>query len=211
MSTAPMATAKSGIPATAGDSPLNAAKGAHSGVLHPAPGATATLISDLRELFKVWQGDGDGPGHYHLGRLLPGLDEVWNFQRPDGLVGNTSRRSSGFRAGASALNEAPRAQVGRQNDLAPLSGRSLPDAFRCCKACSWAWEPWRWAAFGCSRLPIHSQLASPCWTVFHLCWAIYTPLKRVTTLATFLLELFPAPPAPCWDGRPLAVRSSGRA
>jgi len=46
MSTVPTATAKTGIALPAGSA------SDASSALHPAPGATATLIGDLRELFK---------------------------------------------------------------------------------------------------------------------------------------------------------------
>ena len=102
MSTAPTVTVKSGIPVRE-----SLADPAAETALHPAPGATATLIGDLRELFKfkvtamvlvtTWAG-------FYLGSMHSGISSVQGGQIETLLetlvgVGLVS-------AGASALNEA---------------------------------------------------------------------------------------------------------
>src|SRR5271170_7900050 len=101
MSTAPTATAKAGLPIAA-QSAAGTADASDAG-FHPAAGATATLIADLRELFKVkvslmvlittWAG-------FYLGSMRSGIS---SFQR--GLL-ETLVGVALVSAGASALNEA---------------------------------------------------------------------------------------------------------
>src|ERR1700721_713251 len=99
------ATAKSGISIAVGE-PHPSAEETHSSArsaLHPAPGATAPLIGDLRELFKfkvtamvlvtTWAG-------FYLGSMHSGIS---SFQR--GLL-ETLVGVALVSAGASALNEA---------------------------------------------------------------------------------------------------------
>jgi protoheme IX farnesyltransferase len=108
MSTAPSATAKASRPvAPAATAEFGAGP---SGVLHPAPGATATFIGDLRELFKVkvttmvlvttWAG-------FYLGSMHSGITSVQRGLDPLGTLVGVALVS----AGASALNEALRAQT----------------------------------------------------------------------------------------------------
>src|SRR5580700_2986804 len=80
MSTAPTAAAKTAISIAAGESQSQTVG---VGALHPAPGATATLIGDLRELFKfkvtamvlitTWAG-------FYLGSMHSGISAVQSGQ-----------------------------------------------------------------------------------------------------------------------------------
>ncbi len=155
----------------------------HPAHIHaPRPGVTATLINDLRELFKVrvtgmvvvtgWAG-------FYLGSMQSGISSV---QRGllDTLIGIGL-----VSAGASALNEALErtsdARMKRTADRPMAAGRS-PLA---------AGNPRRdrrsgvWAAGGWL---LHTNLLTvslALLTAFSYV-AIYTPLKRVTSLATFI-------------------------
>jgi heme o synthase len=182
MSTAPSVTAKSGIPAPAAATGL---ENAASGVLHPAPGATATLIGDLRELFKfkvtamvlitTWAG-------FYLGSLHSGISTVQGGQIEtllETLVGVAL-----VSAGASALNEA----LERKTDAKMIRTAQRPIA-------SGRISLFQGLVLGLGAVmlggfwllyttnPLTAGLALL--TVFTYV-AIYTPLKRVTTLATFL-------------------------
>jgi protoheme IX farnesyltransferase len=153
--------------------------------LHPAPGATATLIGDLRELFKfkvtamvlitTWAG-------FYLGSIHSGISTVQGGQIEtllETLVGVAL-----VSAGASALNEALErksdAKMIRTANRPIASGRiSLPVGLMLGLGA---------VALGGFELlyttnPLTVGLALL--TVFTYV-AIYTPLKRVTTLATFL-------------------------
>jgi protoheme IX farnesyltransferase len=172
MSTAPSVTAKSGIPIPAA---------AQADALHPAPGATATLINDLRELFKfkvtamvlvtTWAG-------FYLGSTSSGIS---SFQR--GLL-ETLVGVALVSAGASALNEA----LERTSDQKMVRTAQRPIAAG------------RISLFQGLVLGLGAVVCGGFWllyttnlltvglallTVFTYV-AIYTPLKRVTTLATFL-------------------------
>lgn len=181
MSTIPSATAKPKLSvvhsADHGTVPAQPAVGA----MHPAPGATATFISDLRELFKVkvltmvlvttWAG-------FYLGSIRSGISSVQS-----GLL-ETLVGVALVSAGASALNEVLErktdAKMLRTANRPIVTGRiSLPvglglglgavvlGAF--------------WLQHFTNLLTVGLALT----TVFTYV-AIYTPLKRVTTLATFL-------------------------
>lgn len=179
MSTAPTAAAKAGITV-----PEPSAATAEM-ALHPAPGATATLIGDLRELFKfkvtamvlitTWAG-------FYLGSIHSGISTVQGGQIEtllETLVGVAL-----VSAGASALNEALErksdAKMIRTANRPIASGRiSLPVGLMLGLGA---------VALGGFELlyttnPLTVGLALL--TVFTYV-AIYTPLKRVTTLATFL-------------------------
>jgi protoheme IX farnesyltransferase len=173
MSTAPTAAAKAGIPSTA------AAQ--HDLALHPAPGATATLIGDLRELFKfkvtamvlvtTWAG-------FYLGSIHSGIP---SFQRGllDTLVGVAL-----VSAGASALNEA----LERKSDQKMIRTANRPIAagrISLPVGLLLGLGAVALGGFWLERFTNMLTVSLALLTVFTYV-AIYTPLKRVTTLATFL-------------------------
>jgi protoheme IX farnesyltransferase len=182
MSTAPIATAKAGMP-VAVTAASDVAEPGHAAIagFHPAAGATATLIADLRELFKVkvslmvlittWAG-------FYLGSMRSGIS---SFQR--GLL-ETLVGVALVSAGASALNEALErksdARMIRTANRPIAAGRiSLPVGLALGLGA---------VASGAFWLQVTTNLltvALALLTVF-LYVAVYTPLKRVTTLATFL-------------------------
>jgi protoheme IX farnesyltransferase len=154
--------------------------GAHA--LHaPSPGATATLIHDLRELFKVkivamvlvtgW-------GGYYLGSMQSGISSLQSGLL-DALIGIGL-----ISAGAGALNQVLErtsdSRMKRTADRPLASGRiplsvGLAAGLGAVAAGSW------W-------LLVHSNMltaALSLLTVFTYV-AIYTPLKRVTSMATFI-------------------------
>jgi len=155
----------------------HAAHGIHS----PVPGLTATLINDLRELFKVrvtgmvlvtgWAG-------FYLGSMQSGISSV---QRGllDTLIGIGL-----ISAGSSALNQALErstdAKMKRTADRPIAAGRiSLAQGIVAGIGA---------IALGGWWLLLHTNLLSvslALLTAFSYV-AIYTPLKRVTTLATFI-------------------------
>lgn len=147
----------------------------------PSPGVTATLITDLRELFKVrvtgmvvvtgWAG-------FYLGSMQSGISSV---QRGllDTLIGIGL-----VSAGASALNQALErtsdAKMKRTADRPIAAGRiSLPQGILAGIG-SLALGGW-WLLLHTNLLTVSLALL----TAFSYV-AIYTPLKRVTTLATFI-------------------------
>jgi protoheme IX farnesyltransferase len=153
-----------------------------SGVLHaPRPGATATLIHDLRELFKV-KVVGlvlvTGWGGFYLASLESGISSL---QRGllDALLGIGL-----VSAGAGALNEVLErttdARMKRTADRPLASGRiPLPVGLLAGLGA---------LAAGACWLLLHANLltaALALLTAFTYV-AIYTPLKRVTSLATFI-------------------------
>jgi protoheme IX farnesyltransferase len=147
----------------------------------PSPGATATLIHDLRELFKVkvvalvlvtgW-------GGFYLGSMQSGITSM---QR--GLL-DTLLGIGLVSAGAGALNEALErkidARMKRTADRPMAAGRfSLAQGVLAGLAA---------LAFGAVWLALTTNLltvALALLTAFTYV-AIYTPLKRVTALATFI-------------------------
>jgi heme o synthase len=153
-----------------------------SGVLHaPRPGATATLIHDLRELFKV-KVVGlvlvTGWGGFYLGSLESGISSL---QR--GLL-DTLLGIGLVSAGAGALNQVLErtsdARMKRTADRPLASGRiPLPVGLVAGMGA---------LAAGAGWLLLHTNLltaALALLTAFTYV-AIYTPLKRVTSLATFI-------------------------
>jgi protoheme IX farnesyltransferase len=154
---------------------------AQAGVLHPAPGATATFIGDLRELFKfkvttmvlvtTWAG-------FYLGSMHSGISSV---QR--GLL-ETLVGVGLVSAGASALNES----IERKTDAKMIRTANRPIAAG------------RISLFQGLALGLGAVILGGFWLLFttnlltvslalltvFTYVAIYTPLKRVTTLATFL-------------------------
>jgi protoheme IX farnesyltransferase len=180
MSTAPSVTAKSGI-ADGNASAAAGNAGAHSDLLHPAPGATATLISDFRELFKfkvtamvlvtTWAGFYLGSMKSDISSMQTGLLET--------LVGVAL-----VSAGASALNEA----LERKSDAKMIRTANRPIASGRISLLQGLILGLGAVALGGFWLERFTNLLTAglaLLTVFTYV-AIYTPLKRVTTLATFL-------------------------
>ena len=155
---------------------------ANANVVHaPAPGATARLIHDLRELFKV-KVVGlvlvTGWGGFYLGSMQSGISTL---QRGllDALLGIGL-----VSAGAGALNEALErttdALMKRTADRPLASGR-FPLSVGIVGGLGSL-------ALGALWLALHTNLvtvALALLTAFTYV-AIYTPLKRVTSLATFI-------------------------
>jgi len=155
---------------------------ADSAAIHaPRPGSTATLIHDLRELFKVrvtgmvlvtgWAG-------FYLGSMQSGISTL---QR--GLI-DTLLGIGLVSAGAGALNQALErssdARMVRTADRPLPSGRiSLAQGVVAGIGA---------LALGAYWLSLHTNLLTvslALLTAFTYV-AVYTPLKRVTTLATFI-------------------------
>jgi protoheme IX farnesyltransferase len=177
------------IPASQAASPVNPppptsslAHGDVSTHVHaPQPGATALLIHDLRELFKV-KVVGlvlvTGWGGFYLGSMLSGISSV---QR--GLL-DTMLGIGLVSAGAGALNEALErktdARMKRTADRPLASGRfSLAQGVIAGLGS---------LALGAVWLALHTNLitvALALLTAFTYV-AIYTPLKQVTAMATFI-------------------------
>ncbi len=154
----------------------------HAHALHaPSPGVTATLIHDLRELFKV-KVVGlvlvTGWGGFYLGSMQSGIP---SFQR--GLldmlfgIGLVS-------AGAGALNQALErttdARMKRTADRPLASGR-FPLAVGILAGLGALALGAIWLALYSNPLTVALALLTAFTYV-----AIYTPLKRVTTMATFI-------------------------
>lgn len=154
----------------------------HMHLVHaPLPGATARLIHDLRELFKV-KVVGlvlvTGWGGFYLGSMQSGISTL---QR--GLL-DTLLGIGLVSAGAGALNEALErktdALMKRTADRPLASGRfPLPIGILAGLGA---------LALGAAWLALHTNLLTvslALLTAFTYV-AIYTPLKRVTSLATFV-------------------------
>ncbi len=147
----------------------------------PSPGTTATLINDLRELFKVrvtgmvvitgWAG-------FYLGSMQSGISSV---QRGllDTLIGIGL-----VSAGASALNQALErksdAKMKRTADRPIAAGRISLFQGIMAGIGALALGGW-WLLLHTNLLTVSLALL----TAFSYV-AIYTPLKRVTSLATFI-------------------------
>jgi heme o synthase len=181
MSTNTAATAKAGIPMTSAPVTAELDHAAADSAFRPTPGATATLIADLRELFKfkvtlmvlitTWAG-------FYLGSMRSGIS---SFQR--GLL-ETLVGVALVSAGASALNEALErksdARMIRTANRPIAAGRiSLPVGLALGMGAVVA------GAFWLQMTTNLLTVALALLTVFTYV-AIYTPLKRLTTLATFL-------------------------
>jgi heme o synthase len=147
----------------------------------PSPGTTATLINDLRELFKVrvtgmvlvtgWAG-------FYLGSMQSGISSV---QRGllDTLVGIGL-----VSAGASALNQA----LERSTDARMVRTADRPIAAGRISLSQGILAGIGSIALGAWWLLLHTNLLTVALALLTaFCYvAIYTPLKRVTTLATFI-------------------------
>jgi heme o synthase len=159
------------------------AKATHDALpLHaPRPGATATLISDFRELFKVrvtgmvvitgWAG-------FYLGSMQSGISSL---QRGllDTLVGIGL-----VSAGASALNQA----LERSTDARMVRTADRPLASGRMPLVAGIVLGLGALGLGAAWLLLHTNLLTvslALLTAFTYV-AIYTPLKRVTTMATFI-------------------------
>jgi protoheme IX farnesyltransferase len=154
---------------------------AHLAVHAPEPGATATLIHDLRELFKVKVVTMvlvTGWGGFYLGSMQSGISTM---QR--GLL-DTLLGIGLVSAGAGALNEALErksdARMKRTADRPLASGRfslaqGIVAGLGALGLGSW------WLLLHTNLLTVALALL----TAFSYV-AIYTPLKRFTTLATFI-------------------------
>jgi heme o synthase len=152
------------------------------GAVHaPQPGATATLIQDLRELFKVrvtgmvlitgWAG-------FYLGSMQSGISSV---QR--GLL-DTLFGIGLVSAGASALNQA----LERRSDALMIRTADRPIAAGRISLTMGILAGLGSLALGAFWLLLHTNLltvALALLTAFTYV-AIYTPLKRVTAMATFI-------------------------
>jgi heme o synthase len=150
-------------------------------VLGPAPGATTTFIGDMRELFKfkvtamvlvtTWAG-------FYLGSMHSGISSV---QR--GLI-ETLAGVALVSAGASALNEA----LERKSDAKMIRTAQRPIACGRISLLQGLLLGLGAVALGGFCLLYATNLLTvglALLTVFTYV-AVYTPLKRVTTLATFL-------------------------
>jgi len=153
----------------------------HAHIHAPEPGATATLIHDLRELFKV-KVVGlvlvTGWGGFYLGSMMSGISSV---QR--GLLG--ALLGIGLvSAGAGALNEALErrtdARMKRTADRPLASGR-FPLAVGIVAGMGALALGAGWLLLETNLLTVALALLTAFTYV-----AIYTPLKRVTALATFV-------------------------
>lgn len=175
-------------PATQAANP--AALAAHSsegaahaaGAIHaPSPGATATLIHDLRELFKV-KVVGlvlvTGWGGFYLGSMQSGISSM---QR--GLL-DTLLGIGLVSAGAGALNQALErtsdAKMLRTADRPLASGR-FPLAAGVIAGLGALGLGALWLLLHVNLLTVSLALLTAFTYV-----AVYTPLKRVTTIATFI-------------------------
>jgi protoheme IX farnesyltransferase len=161
-----------------------AAHGSELGQGHahaPSPGATATLIHDLRELFKV-KVVGlvlvTGWGGFYLGSMQSGISSV---QR--GLL-ETLLGIGLVSAGAGALNEALErkidARMKRTADRPMAAGRFSLAQGVLAGLVALALGAW-WLALTTNPLTVALALLTAFTYV-----AVYTPLKRVTALATFI-------------------------
>ncbi|HTX75658.1 MAG TPA: heme o synthase [Terracidiphilus sp.] len=154
----------------------------HAHSIHvPQPGVTARLISDLRELFKVrvtgmvvitgWAG-------FYLGSMQSGISSV---QRGllDTLVG-IGLVSAGSGALNQCLERRSDALMKRTADR-PLAARRYPLAFGIAAGLGAI-------ALGAWWLLLHTNLLTVALTLLTAFSyvAVYTPLKRVTTMATFI-------------------------
>jgi heme o synthase len=183
MSIVPSVTAKAGLPLHTPELATPAGEAASSAMaaLGPAPGATATFIGDLRELFKfkvtamvlvtTWAG-------FYLGSMNSGISSV---QR--GLI-ETLFGVALVSAGASALNEA----LERKSDAKMIRTANRPIASGRISLVQGLALGLGAVALGGFWLLYTTNLLTvglALLTAFTYV-AIYTPLKRVTTLATFL-------------------------
>ena len=154
----------------------------HGHALHaPQPGATALLIHDLRELFKV-KVVGlvlvTGWGGFYLGSMQSGISTLQSGLL-DALLG-----IGAVSAGAGALNQAlERSTDARMTRTAnrPLASGRFPLAVGILAGMGAILLGAVWLALRTNLLTVALALLTAFTYV-----AIYTPLKRVTSLATFI-------------------------
>lgn len=153
----------------------------HGSIHAPLPGATATLIQDLRELFKVKVVTMvlvTGWGGFYLGSMQSGISSV---QR--GLL-DTLLGIGLVSAGAGALNEALErktdARMIRTADR-PLATGRIPLAIGILAGLGALALGALWLLLRTNLLTVALALLTAFTYV-----AIYTPLKRFTTMATFI-------------------------
>jgi protoheme IX farnesyltransferase len=169
------------LPATASGKVHGPIPVPHASVAVPRPGTTAQLIADCRELFKVrvtgmvvvtsWAG-------FYLGSMQSGISSV---QR--GLI-DTLFGVGLVSAGAGALNQA----LERKTDARMTRTANRPLAAGRMSLGAGVLAGLAVLALGGAWLLLHTNLlttALALLTAFTYV-AIYTPLKRVTTLATFI-------------------------
>lgn len=177
MSPATQAANRIAVVVSQPDSPAPAASAIHA----PKPGATALLIQDLRELFKV-KVVGlvlvTGWGGFYLGSMQSGISSL---QR--GLL-DTLLGIGLVSAGSGALNEALErttdALMKRTADRPLASGRFPLWAGLLAGLGALGMGAW-WLLLTTNLLTVALALL----TAFSYV-AIYTPLKRVTSMATFI-------------------------
>ena len=163
-------------------SPSDLAVNSAPHTLHaPAPGATATLIHDLREFFKV-KVVGlvlvTGWGGFYLGSMQSGISTL---QR--GLL-DTLLGIGLISAGAGALNQAlERSSDARMKRTAdrPLASGRWPLSIGILGGLATVALGAVWLALRTNLLTVSLALLTAFTYV-----AIYTPLKRVTSMATFI-------------------------
>ena len=161
--------------------PAPAASSVHAPIAVPRPGSTAQFIADCRELFKVrvtgmvvitsWAG-------FYLGSIQSGISSL---QR--GLI-DTIFGVGLVSAGAGALNQA----LERRTDARMVRTANRPLAAGRISLGSGVAAGLGSLALGAIWLMLHTNaltVALSLLTAFTYV-AIYTPLKRVTTLATFI-------------------------
>lgn len=154
---------------------------AHGHIHAPDPGVTATLLHDLRELFKV-RVVGlvlvTGWGGYYLGSMLSGVSSLQSGLL-DALVGIGL-----VSAGAGALNEV----IERKTDALMKRTANRPMATGRFTVTQGLLAGLGAVALGVTWLLLTSNMLTAVlalWTAFTYV-AVYTPLKRITTLATFI-------------------------
>lgn len=163
-------------------SPHSAEHAPHAHNLHaPSPGATALLIQDLRELFKV-KVVGlvlvTGWGGFYLGSMQSGISSM---QR--GLL-DTLLGIGLVSAGAGALNQA----LERSTDALMIRTANRPLASGRFSLATGIVAGLGAVGLGAWWLLLHTNLLTvslALLTAFTYV-AVYTPLKRVTSLATFI-------------------------
>jgi len=147
----------------------------------PSPGATAVLIGDLRELFKVKVVTMvlvTGWGGFYLGSMQSGISSL---QR--GLL-DTLLGIGLVSAGAGALNEA----IERKTDALMLRTADRPLASGRFSLLQGIIAGLGAIALGATWLALHTNLLTVALALLTaFCYvAIYTPLKRLTPIATFV-------------------------
>jgi protoheme IX farnesyltransferase len=165
----------------AAESAGNAVSQTQAHIHAPSPGATATLIHDLRELFKVKVVGMvlvTGWGGFYLGSMLSGISSL---QR--GLL-DTLLGIGLVSAGAGALNEA----LERKTDARMIRTAGRPLAAGRFSLAQGIVAGLGALGLGAVWLALYTNpltLALALLTAFTYV-AIYTPLKRFTTMATFI-------------------------